>query len=160
MAYYADLSPYKYTDTLVTVDSLPVLNVGRLAASNPFPVGDVSNEFKEKLFIHCQDQFLVNLMHGWHCCQPCNLPDEEWLAPYFHAREGERYMNMGNGEVRVIGRKVIYAAPALVYHYVTIHRYCPPDGFIEAVLTGPQPDSDEHYSLIEAYILDVYKRTK
>ncbi len=39
-------------------------------------------------------------------------------------------------------------APTLIYHYVVDHQYCPPEEFIEAVLTGPVPGSPQHISLL------------
>jgi hypothetical protein len=31
---------------------------------------------------------------------------------------------------------MIYVAPVLIYHYVAVHGYLPPDQFIEAVMNG------------------------
>ncbi len=33
---------------------------------------------------------------------------------------------------------MIYAAPDLVYHYVTEHRYLPPEGFFRAVMNASE----------------------
>lgn len=44
---------------------------------------------------------------------------------------------LGSAEIRVgLPGGRWYAAPNLVYHYVTAHNYRPPDEFIEAVLHG------------------------
>jgi hypothetical protein len=41
----------------------------------------------------------------------------------------------GDGEIRVIGADgVTYAAPVLLLHYVVVHKYSPPQQFVEAVL--------------------------
>jgi hypothetical protein len=43
---------------------------------------------------------------------------------------------MGNGEIRVAGSDgVVYVAPVLVAHYVEVHSYRPPEGFIRAVVS-------------------------
>jgi hypothetical protein len=158
MAYFEDLTPYEYFENSIGIDKKPVLNVGWLTNTQKFETGAVPEEFKAKLFYHCLDRFLVNLTFGWHVCEICGVPDEKWLESYFKSEQGEKYMNEGNGEIRVIGKSAVYACPALIYHYVVEHQYKPPDEFVEAIFTGPEPGSDEHYSLIGSHILDVYKR--
>jgi hypothetical protein len=158
MAYFKDLTPYRYSKNSIGIDNKPVLNVGWLTHTQKFETGYVPEEFKANIFSHCLDQFLVNLTFGLHICEICGLSDEQWLESYQKAEKGEEYMNEGNGEIRVIGKDAVYASPALIYHYVTKHQYKPPNEFIEAVLTGSRPSSDEHYALIEHHILNVYKR--
>ena len=47
-----------------------------------------------------------------------------------------------NDELRVLGSDgVIYAAPAMLRHYITVHHYRPPEQFIQAVLHGLRPSS-------------------
>jgi len=46
---------------------------------------------------------------------------------------------------------VLYAAPALIYHYVVEHDYKPPQEFIDAVMTVPQPGSEEYNALLDNY---------
>jgi hypothetical protein len=38
-----------------------------------------------------------------------------------------------NGEIRVAGEQVVYAAPLLIIHYIEEHGYLPPAEFLEAV---------------------------
>jgi hypothetical protein len=63
-------------------------------------------------------------------------------------------IDLGNGEIRVIGASAIYAAPTLIYHYVVAHSYQPPEEFIEAVLTS-LPQASEEYSTLRSK-LDIY----
>lgn len=42
----------------------------------------------------------------------------------------------GSGEIRVKGINCVYAAPVMIYHYVRVHGYKPPQEFIEAVISG------------------------
>ena len=57
---------------------------------------------------------------------------------------------MGNGEVRVRGAGGIwYVAPRLVIHYVVEHRYCPPQDFIEAVMSPSEIGKEEPIHLSE-----------
>jgi hypothetical protein len=40
----------------------------------------------------------------------------------------------GNGEIRVKGlHGLTYVAPVMVHHYVTVHGYCPPQEFLDAI---------------------------
>ena len=51
---------------------------------------------------------------------------------------------MGNGEIRLRDADGIwYVAPRLVIHYVEKHRYCPPEGFLSAVLNPSEIGTDE-----------------
>ena len=57
----------------------------------------------------------------------------------------------GNGEFAV-GDNVAYVTPALISHYVTVHRCNPPAEFIDAVLACPSFSSDA-YGLLLRHIL-------
>lgn len=140
--YYEDLTTYEYREKSPDVCSL---NVGWLGYGKPFAQGETSQEFKERLLQFCWDSYAVNLCRGYHECEFCGGWHDEAKAQY---GEGASCLSIGNGEIRVIGTTAIYAAPALIYHYVVRHEYRPPDCFIEAVLTGPAPGSEEHEALI------------
>lgn len=123
VAYYADLSPYEYTNT-----DLPMLNVGWLAAGHEFRTGGVPNEVLSRLLRLADAQ--VNIMRGVHDCEFCA---EE--SPIRMAAPNERgYVALGMGEIRVTGDcGRLYAAPSLILHYIQAHDYRPPDDFIRAV---------------------------
>ena len=54
-------------------------------------------------------------------------------------------LELGYAEIRVLGeRGKIYAAPNMLYHYVTVHHYKPPDEFVRALKNGPCPPNDEY----------------
>jgi len=84
----------------------------------------------------------------YHACEFCNLSHEQWVKD----RYGDKahWASIGDGEIRVLGKSAIYAAPALIYHYVVEHQYKPPDEFIEAILVG-EPDSMEQKELFRKY---------
>jgi hypothetical protein len=64
--------------------------------------------------------------------------------------EGE-VLKLGSAEIRVFGRSgVIYAAPNLIFHYVKDHAYRPPREFIDAVVTGPGPETTEYRDQLRA----------
>lgn len=138
MAYFADLTPYAYgsadTDTVQrgprTVTYRPRyerLNIGWLDASQPFERGPVPDWFAGAL-LDVIDNPAVNQYRGLHDCEFCPpgeghitdpRPGRSWLAFY---------------EIRVpAGPGVMFAAPSLVWHYVTAHEYRPPAQFVEAV---------------------------
>ena len=87
-------------------------------------------------------------MRGFHACAWC-APGEDaatWLQVKPDYGPDASCASIGNGEIRVRGEGLVYAAPALIYHYVVDHNYRPPDEFIAAVLDG-DPTSPEHRAL-------------
>lgn len=121
MSYFADLTPHTYTET----NGASVLNVGWLDASHPFPQGETTPAFRESLRHLCERPILLH--RGFHVCQFCPDDDRNVSPPVHPERRG-------NGQIWVQGADgVWYAAPAMVFHYVTEHRYLPPAAFIEAV---------------------------
>lgn len=90
-------------------------------------------------------------MRGFQECELCDLAWGEWGEKHPDYGKNAKWMGIGDGEIRVIGRNVIYAAPALIYHYVVEHDYSPPPEFIDAIMTGPQPGFAEHKALLESY---------
>jgi hypothetical protein len=54
---------------------------------------------------------------------------------------------LGDAEMRVFGPKGrIYAAPNMLYHYVRVHHYKPPDEFLQALKNGPFPPDPKYLS--------------
>jgi hypothetical protein len=135
MAYYEELSPYAYSDDADEPGragegegfGAPLLNVGWLAAGHEFPLGEVPEGFVDALLELAKDP--VNVYRGMHFCDFCRTFQE--------ARENVRFRDVfiGSGEVHVRGGEGhVYAAPALVVHYVADHGYRPPREFVDAVL--------------------------
>lgn len=139
MTFFPDLSPYEYAS-----DPDHAYNVGWLDESTPFPTGPTSTAFRQKLLSYCRPQYVVQHYMGAHTCQFCTEPDL-----VVHVQWESKRIGLGNGEIRVIGTDVVYAAPTLIYHYVADHDYQPPQEFVEAVLNGPGPGSGEHQILID-----------
>lgn len=127
MSYFPDLSPYVLANEGT---GFPVLNVGWLTRTKPFPTGDSPPEFQEKLLELCVVGGM-NYTLGYHMCDLCRR--REIVCVRWQGRE----QRLGSGEIWVIGQQATYAAPDLVIHYVAAHRYCPPRDFIDGVLTGP-----------------------
>ncbi len=151
MTYYEDLSPYEYFEEYEPLKQKSI-NVGWLSQTKPFLKGETSPEFKAKLFEFCLDDNVVRIARGFHTCEFCDVDDKESFEQT-KARYGKKayWMSIGDGEIRVIGKSVVYAAPTLIYHYILEHNYKPPYEFIEAVLCGFAPGSKEHETLLNKY---------
>jgi len=123
--YYEDLSAFEYTIR----DAAPnLLNVGWLDAAHPYSQGSVPEEFLDRLFELCRNP--VNRTRGWQECQFCEKPSFGVKV----TKDGTELV-LGSAEIRVAGENgLVYASPNLIYHYISSHRYRPPDVFIEAVL--------------------------
>jgi len=68
------------------------------------------------------------------------------IHPVTHKR-----MELGYAEIRVFGKGgKLYEAPNMLYHYVTVHHYKPPDEFLQALKNAPAPPSSEYLSRLEA----------
>ncbi|MEU0559561.1 hypothetical protein [Dactylosporangium sp. NPDC006015] len=138
MAYFADLTPYAYSyrdhDTIWyewgKLDYRPQYerrNVGWLDASHPFDRGPGPDWFAGALLDVIGDP-CVNLSRGGHDCEFCPPGTDIITDP----RLGRGWLAVD--EIRVpAGPGVMFAAPSLVWHYVTAHDYRPPAEFVEAV---------------------------
>ena len=122
MTFFTDLSPYSYDSSAATGS---VLNVGWLDARFGYPQGDVPPEFIERLWAFCRVPTLVTF--GFHVCDLCHGSTRTPVK----AVRGSESILLGFSEIRVFGADgKVYAAPNLIYHYVTEHGYRPPEEFI------------------------------
>jgi hypothetical protein len=128
--FFTDLSPYSYA---YTEEEKPrPLNIGWLDHAQPFETGNATEEFRARLFEICKAP--VQQMRGFHGCPFCRR--FELIAE----ERGGEVLYLGSAEVRVAGAdEKVYAAPDLILHYVTRHRYRPPEEFIRAVCRYGSP---------------------
>jgi len=153
MAYFKDLTPYEYFSNEPLTPK--PLNIGWLSVEKPFETGATSQKFKDRLLKFCSDEYILVVTRGLHICEFCNrshkLSYERWIKKQ-EGRYGDKAhaASIGNGEIRVLGKSAIYAAPALIYHYVLEHQYQPPDEFIEAILKRT-PNSRRQGELLRKY---------
>jgi len=119
MAWYADLTPYAYTS-----QQADTKNVGWLQRGMPYRTGDVPADFLAELeYLPRENQTM-----GWHECDLCPP------RPTFDV-SGQMQVASGGCELHVrTASGLTYAAPSLLIHYITAHRYLPPLEFIESVL--------------------------
>ncbi len=140
--YFPDLSPYPITKEYQT---LGTLCVGWLTKEVPYPRCLTSEEFQARLFAFCLRP--VFQMRGFHRCEFCSPPPSFMIC----VKRGNQEVWLGSAEMRVFYQNRVYAAPNLIYHYVTEHQYCPPEEFIEAVLKGPLPGSPEYETFLKRW---------
>ena len=140
MSYFPDLSDYTYRPQFHRPGTKAI---GWLGAGHEFPKQEPTEEILDLLWSYCT--ISVAQTRGIHECEFC--PRSDW---YSVCRKGRRLL-LGTSEIRVFSRtnEDIYAAPTLIYHYIDIHRYRPPDEFISALRQGPQPPSQEYFRLLE-----------
>jgi hypothetical protein len=117
-------------------------NVGWLDAGTAFPTARPSESMLELLWNFCM--ISVRPSRGLHPCPFC--------APALVnvvERNGSRVV-LGSAEIRVFvpNGTSAFAAPNLIYHYVSVHHYVPPEAFIEALKAGPQPNTPEYEQLL------------
>jgi len=105
-----------------------VLNVGWLDPPHEFARGTVSDVFIAQLGrLVSKPQ---RATRGFHRCRFCQPTSDEILR----CKIDGVLRGLGHAEIDVTAADgTVYAAPTLIYHYVTVHGYRPPDEFIEAV---------------------------
>ncbi|MFI5528568.1 hypothetical protein ACIA8O_08390 [Kitasatospora sp. NPDC051853] len=139
MTRIKDLAPYRYSDT--TTLQLPgsvyvsfrhaperTLAVGWLGNTCP-STGPVDGELLDAIRELLRHQ-RISLTRGFHSCGICGP------VAWADMQEGEAKVlagEFGNGELRVPGEGgVTYAAPVMLWHYVSAHGYRPPPAFAAA----------------------------
>lgn len=150
MSHFEDLTPNTLDYQLLGIESF---YVGLLKPNQSFPIGETSQEFRDRLHDFCLFENIVCRVRSLHNCQFCSVSSDGWVI-----KDGVPQKNGGlesfartNGEIRVLGETKIYASTALIYHYVVEHKYKPPEEFIEAVLTSPEAGSKEHKEFLRKW---------
>jgi len=136
MSYFPDLTEYAYIPGAPGDAALK--NVGWLGPGVEFETSTPEPEFLEQLWLHC----LVSVAQtrGLYECHLCASKESNVAQ-----RDGKQLL-LGSAEIRVLSKTgEIYAAPNLIYHYVSVHRYAPPRAFVEAVTAGVPPSSKEYF---------------
>ena len=117
-----------------------VRTVGYLSRDHDYPKGEISEAVFDRLGILAQLR-LVDWM-GKHRCDLglCWFSQGEG-ALYWR---GMKVPRSCSSDVLVPDRTVVYIAPALILHYIRAHQYLPPECFLEAVVSCPEPGSDQY----------------
>lgn len=95
----------------------PEKNIGWLDSHHDYPRGSSGEEFSAILAKMCNE----TRYHLWRAPLDCSLCKRQ-------------IPGLLMAEIRVRGVDVVYAAPNVVAHHVTVHDYLPPREFVEAVL--------------------------
>jgi hypothetical protein len=133
MAYLKDLSDYTFSPP--EADQPKMKSIGFLQPDKTFDVHQPTEEVLDLLWQHCK--ISVNETRGIHRCEFCQAPPK---TVYASRKDSQGLIRLGGAEILVFSAEgEIYAAPNLVYHYVHVHHYNPPDEFLEALIYGPSP---------------------
>jgi hypothetical protein len=145
MTYFSDLSDYVYSAGSVRTGTKAV---GWLAPGHEFPTATPDEVTLDLLWLYCS--ISVAPMRGIHDCEFC--PGQR---AYQAERNGQRLL-LGAAEIRVFSNDAkIYAAPTLIYHYVVVHSYRPPDEFLQALREGrPRLPSQEYVDALAGLNLE------
>lgn len=141
MTYFPDLSE----STMVSAGE-HVRAVGWLSNDHDYATGNTTNAFASRLaeicgnWTSCLEELGFGMFMGYHTCEICG-----------------RFQACGN--IGVPAGDLLYVAPEMIHHYVTVHRYLPPQGFIDAVMTCPMPGTNEYKQLARPFreLQDAYR---
>src|SRR5690349_16843337 len=111
--------------------------LGYLHPDYTYPRGEVSDAAFCRLVELVKHSFTE--WFGYHNCEldACGL----YRYPTPLEYNGLIIDHQGGTEILVPGDAVLFAAPALILHYVKCHQYAPPADFLNAALACPQPGS-------------------
>ena len=134
MTYFSDYSPYAYHSS-----DPGVVHVGWLDGIHRYSKGTVDARLIEKMKLLASNP--VQLYRGVHICELCaeppdlirtKLPNRVVLDPNCsYSRWSDQ--RSSNGEIRVSGAGIVFAAPVLIVHYIEARSYFPPAEFPKAV---------------------------
>jgi hypothetical protein len=130
MAHFEDLAPCTYFGG----DSRALLAVGWLENGRPFPQGESDPAFLTVLETLAKQPWAPVEFIGVHRCEFC--PEGRQPA--------------GRNNLFIPGDGVVFAAPALITHYIREHGYLPPSAFVKAVMACPPPRSRAFHTAIRS----------
>ena len=139
--YFQDLGLYRYHSRPLDSDSWHVplraigwLEGGHLYNRGPTPVGLV--EELGALVDNAERVFQQYHFRGLHDCTLCT-------PGYLGASLARSHINL-----LIPGKRTVFACPAGIIHYLTVHSYLPPIEFTDAVQGCPQYGSPQHLELL------------
>ncbi len=149
--YYADMSEYRLT---INGEGPSFLAIGWLDEAYPFTTGPTPVEFQERLLEHCIRGVHMPML-GFHTCQFCEpqgftSDGHRIITKTWANYKGKRFY-IDNGEIWIPDGNSTYSAPVMIYHYVTVHHYRPPEVFINAVLRCPLPYEEEYLAFVRSF---------
>src|SRR5262249_46536575 len=106
--------------------------VGWLSVEHEFTKGAVTRPALDALRTLVSEGYCPVALAGPHTCEVCCRVHD-------------------SANVLVPSGDVLFAAPAMVTHYIEAHGYKPPDAFIEAVLACPVPPEPVYYDALRPF---------
>ncbi|UXN05577.1 DUF7919 family protein [Bartonella sp. HY761] len=134
---YKDLSAYRFQSD----DGNIILNIGWLN-DNSFQKGNVHIEVKRKLEKLIRGEFnniniIAFVTRGLNLCPLCKrTPSDPWGKPIILGD-----INLSHVEILIpstIDKNCFYISPSLIYHYIDVHQYYPPEDFLNSILQFPE----------------------
>ena len=55
------------------------------------------------------------------------------------------------GNFAVPAESILFVAPELAVHYVSVHHYLPPSAFLDSLLSAPLPGTSEYLAAVSAF---------
>jgi hypothetical protein len=144
VAYLPDMSDYNY---LAEFTRPGTKAVGWLEQGHDFHTATPDETMLNALWTFCKVS--VAQTRGVHPCPFC----KDQLGAEAE-RDGESLL-LGTSEIRVFSQDgLIFAAPTLIYHYISHHHYRPPTEFVAALSDGLRPGSPEYFALLRRLELE------
>jgi hypothetical protein len=106
--------------------------VGWLSAQHEFTKGQVAHRALDALHVLVSEGYCPVALAGPHLCELCSGVRE-------------------SANVLVPSGDLLYAAPAMVVHYIEAHAYQPPPAFIDAIIACPVPPAPAYYDALRPF---------
>jgi hypothetical protein len=159
VTHFVDLGPYTYYEKdIIETSSGWIMyhpryertSIGWIDAPHDFARGPTPSWFADALLDIIAGP-RINTMSGFHKCTFCPGPDPT-VDMMIEVDHPSGPVLLGHTEIRIPARTgSMFAAPSLIWHYITAHHYQPPDEFIDAVqnydqswTTEPSPWIPDH----------------
>jgi hypothetical protein len=139
--YYEDLELCRYHRGPLHADSwhVPLRAIGWLESGHPYNRGPLPTSFAERVNAHidrAEKVFQHYHFRGLHDCTLCE-PGHE------NARLARSHVNL-----LIPTKRMVFACPAAIIHYLTVHSYVPPTEFVSAVQECPQYGSPQYFEAL------------
>ena len=150
MTYFADLSDYIYLPECIRSGTR---NIGWLELGHDFDKAQPSEKDLNVLLEFCK--ISIAQTRGVHTCSFCGNAGLPAMV------KNESNLLLGTSEIRVFSANdIIYSAPTLLYHYMSVHHYRPPDEFLIALRNGPRPLMEGYFRRLNNIKLEWTKTSK
>jgi hypothetical protein len=144
MTYFLDLSDYEYIQECIRPNTL---NIGWLSEEQDFEKEAPSESDLDLIWAACK--ISVAKTRGLHRCEFCS--GTESLVSI----RKESNLLLGDAEIRVFASDgKIYAAPNLIFHYMSVHHYVPPSEFLHSLRNGIKPLTEQYFSRLKELRLE------